>query len=117
MKVKQYGENNMIYYKFSYKINNNERIYPPIIQGIIWRISYYHYTEKSVIGGTEQEIVTEGPEVIRLSDDEALSLIEEFKKSYPQISEEKLPFPLKEIAKATSVSATPKRSRKKRDSK
>ncbi len=83
----------MKYYNVIYKFGvNNEYIYPSSVEGVVWNIAQYHFTENVMIGRTDSEVEADGVEVVELSEEEALSLIEEFKKSYPEIPEEELPF-------------------------
>ena len=79
----------MKYYKVIYKIGaNKELVYPFSCKGVVWNLAQYHYTENVMIGRTESEVEADGVEVVELTEEEALSLIEEFKKSYPEIPEE-----------------------------
>jgi len=83
----------MKYYKVMYKLGaNKEYIYPSSVTGVVWNLAQYHFTEKSMIGRTDSEVEADGVEVVELIEEEALSLIDEFKKSYPEISEEELTF-------------------------
>ena len=63
-----------------------------------------------MIGRADSEVEADGVEVVELTETEALSVIEEFKKSYPEIAEEKLPF-LPEREEETKATRT-KSSRK-----
>lgn len=82
----------MKYYKILYRIGkNSEYIYPPNTKGAIWNLSQYNLNDNVMIGGTDTNIEADGSEVVELSKKEALSQIEEFKKSYPEIQEEELP--------------------------
>ena len=101
----------MKYYKVIYKLGaNNEHIYPSSINGIVWNLAQYHFTEYVMIGRTDSEVEADGVEVVELTEEEALSLIEEFEKSYPEIAEEELPF-LPERKEKTKTTRT-KSSRK-----
>lgn len=83
----------MKYYRVVYRIGeNNERIYPSSIKGAVWNIAQYHFTDNVMIGGTESKVEAEGEDVVELTEKKALSQIEEFKNSYPEVSEEELPF-------------------------
>ena len=83
----------MKYYKVIYKLGaNNEHVYPSSIEGVVWNLAQYHFTEYVMIGRTDSEVEADGVEVAELTDEGALSLIDEFKKSYPEIAEEELPF-------------------------
>lgn len=103
----------MKYYKVIYKIGkNSEYIYPLCTKGAIWNILQYHFTDNIMIGGTESRIKAEGSEVVELSEEEGLSQIEEFKKSYPEIQEGELPsLPGKkeEIKHSRTISSKKKR--------
>lgn len=107
----------MNYYKVIYAVgSNNERIYPSSIKEAVWNTAQYHFTDNVMIGGTDDKVDSDGVEVIELTEDEALSSIEEFKKSYPEFTEEELPFlPKKkdELKSARAKSSMKKRSRKK----
>lgn len=83
----------MKYFKVIYKLGaNNSLQYPSGIKNAVWNIVQYHHTENIMVGGTDSIVEADGVEVIELNENEALSLIEEFKKSYPEIKEEDLPF-------------------------
>ncbi len=85
----------MKYYKVVYQIGrNNEYIYPSGVKGAVWNEAQYHYTDKMMIGRTESPVQADGSEVVELTEPEALSLIKEFKESYPPKSEEERPFDL-----------------------
>jgi len=81
----------MKYYKVIYALgSNNERIYPSRIKEAVWNTTQYHFSDNVMIGGTDSKIKADGMEVIELTEDEASSLIEEFKKNHPKISEKEL---------------------------
>ena len=83
----------MKYYKVIYRTGkNNEHSYPPSIKGIVWNLTQNHYQERVMIGGTDDDVVADGKKVIKLTKKAALPLIEEFKKSYPEVKEDDLPF-------------------------
>jgi hypothetical protein len=83
----------MKYYKVIYKLgSNNEYIYPLSVKGVVWNLAQYHFEEHLMIGRTDSEVDADGVEVVELTEEEALSLVEEFKKSYPKILEEELLF-------------------------
>ena len=63
-----------------------------------------------MIGRTDSEVEADGVEVVELTEAEALSMIDEFKKSYPEIAEEELAF-MPERKKETKTTRT-KSSRK-----
>ena len=82
----------MKYYKVIYKIGENtEYIYPPSIKEVIWTIVQYHYKDNVMIGGTDKSVEEDGVDVTELPKDEALSLIEDYKKSFPEIKEVDFP--------------------------
>ena len=101
----------MKYYKVIYKLGtNNEYIYPSGIEGVVWNLTQYHFKEKVMIGRTDSEVEAEGVEVVELTGEEALSMIDEFKKSYPEIPEGELPFQLKRKKEPESTrTKTPKK--------
>ena len=81
----------MKYYKVIYKLgSNNEYIYPSSVEGVVWNLAQYRFKEHLMIGRTDGEIKADGIEVVELTEEEALSLVEEFKKSYPEIPDEEL---------------------------
>jgi len=101
----------MKYYKVMYKLGaNNEHVYPSSIEGVVWNLAQYHFKDYVMIGRTDSEVEADGVEVIELTEQEALSMIDEFKKSYPEIAEEELPF-MPERKKETKTTRT-KSSRK-----
>ncbi len=78
----------MKYYKIKYKTGKQgEYIYPQVVKNVVWTMTQYHVKNKVMIGGTESELSVDGKEAAALSEKAALKLIEEFKKSYPQVSE------------------------------
>lgn len=84
----------MSYYKLIYNLGaNNAYIYPSSVRGVVWTLAQYHYTERVMVGKTEHPVAADGVEVIELSEADALTLIEEFKQSYPKVSEKDMPFP------------------------
>ena len=101
----------MKYYKVMYKLGaNKEYIYPSSIKSVVWNLAQYHFTENVMVGRTDSEVEADGVEVVELTEAEALSVIDEFKKSYPEIPEEELPF-LPERKEKTEATRT-KSSRK-----
>jgi len=71
----------MKYYKVIYKIRkNNDFIYPSSIKRVVWNITQYHFRENVMIGGTESKVEAKGANVEEVTEVEALSLIDEFKK-------------------------------------
>ena len=80
----------MKYYNVIYELGtNNEYIYPPCTERVIWSLAQYHFTENRMIGRTDSEVEADGVEVVELTEEEASSLIDEFKKSYSETPEEK----------------------------
>ncbi len=79
----------MRYYKVIYELGTNkEYIYPPCTERVVWNLAQYHFTEHKMIGITNSEVEADGVEVVELTEKEASSLIEEFKKSYSETPEE-----------------------------
>jgi topoisomerase IA-like protein len=101
----------MKYYKVMYKLGaNKELVYPSSIKRVVWNLAQYHFTEYVMIGRTDSEVEADGVEVVELTEEEALSMIEEFKKSYPKIAEEELPFlPERNEETETTRTKTPKK--------
>ena len=63
-----------------------------------------------MIGRTDSEVEADGVEVVELTEEEALSLIDEFKKSYPEIAEEELPLlPERKEKTESTRTKTPKK--------
>ena len=94
----------MKYYKVIYKIgNNNVYVYPSGVKGATWNIAEYHFTDNVMIGKTDSDVKADGVDVIKLTEKEASSLIEEFKKSYPEIDEEEEPLLPERPARTKSV--------------
>ncbi len=86
----------MRYYKVLYKIGDlNQRIYPVGVDGVVWSMTQDHYSDNVMIAGTDGKAQVDGETVIELSEQNALALIEEFKKTYPKLREEDLLFPFK----------------------
>ena len=82
----------MKYYKVIYKIgNNNVYVYPSGVKAAVWNIAEYHFTDHVMIGKTDGDVKADGVDVIELTKKEALSLIEQFKKSDPENEEEEEP--------------------------
>ncbi|MFO1429722.1 MAG: hypothetical protein U1F76_06225 [Candidatus Competibacteraceae bacterium] len=84
----------MNYYKLIYTVNEkNERVYPKNFAKVVCKITQDHFAEKVMIAGTDSNIVADKKTIIKLTEDEALALIEEFKQSYPKLPHEEFPFP------------------------
>ena len=67
-------------------------LYPYGIKRVVWNLAQYHFKDYVMIGRTDSEVEADGVEVVELTEEEALSLIEEFRKSYPEIAVGELPF-------------------------
>jgi hypothetical protein len=85
-------------------------LYPSGIKRVVWNLAQYHFKDYVMIGRTDSEVEADGVEVVELTEAEALSVIEKFKKSYPEIAEEELPFlpGRKEETKATRTKSSRK---------
>jgi hypothetical protein len=73
----------MGHYRIRFKIGpNNEYVYPKAIARAVWRSSIYHPTEPIMVGDTEDQLQTEGQEIVELSPEDALKLREEWEAEY-----------------------------------
>ncbi len=89
----------MKYYQVKYNTGKkNEIIYPQAVRETVWKITQNHFRDKVMIGGTESEIMADGKGVKELKEAEASTLIEEFKKSFPEVKKEDLTLPGEEPA-------------------
>ena len=86
----------MRYYKVLYEIGHlNQRIYPVGVEGVVWSMTQDHYSENVMVASTDGQAQADGKTVVELSEQDALALIEEFKKTYPKLREKDLLFPFK----------------------
>jgi hypothetical protein len=77
----------MRYYKiFIKKGTDDQYIYPSSTRSAVWKIAQYHYSDMVMIGGTDTQVRADGKEVVELAEKEALSMIEQLKKSHPKPS-------------------------------
>jgi len=75
----------MKYYKVNYKIGKTgDYAYPGSVANVIWNVTQYHGKNKVMIGGTDSDLKADGKQVAALTEKDALRLIEEYRKSYPE---------------------------------
>ena len=79
----------MNYYKVNYQYSDRgEYLYPSNAHGVVWSKVHYHFTECSMIGETEQALEEDGDQVKKLAKKDAMALIKEYAKTFPQPPED-----------------------------
>ncbi len=71
---------------------NNKFVYPKSVEGVVWKTTTYHYTERIMVGETDAEIKADGKKVIALTSNEAKKQIKKLQSSFPASKD--LPEPL-----------------------
>jgi hypothetical protein len=78
----------MAYYNVRYSVGkNSEYVYPKNLEGVVWKFTVYHYSQKGMVGETDAKVAADGKQVIALKSDQAKKLIKEYQSSYPKAEE------------------------------
>ena len=84
----------MTHYLVHYSLGkDNEYVYPQSVIGVVWKSTIYHYTERVMIGETDDKVKADRKKVIALKPKESKKLVEKYNASYPK--PEGLPFDVK----------------------
>jgi|GEM_PF-3404136 len=72
---------------------NNKYVYPKSMEGVVWKTTVYHHTERVMVGETDAKIKADGKKVIALTPAEAKKQIKRLQSSFPALQD--LPGPMK----------------------